>query len=151
MCVCLCLCIIINNNNIAYLFVVYNVCSPTSSDYPAVGGVYTNVSTHKTSRHISHQRLYYVFDPQLILPEYSIIVKYLIVGLSPSLRKKECDDKGNECFDSELIEMKPKIETRPKLAFDVYIIIILYYYIQCYTRVRVANPCTMSLIIIIDH
>ena len=82
-----------------------------SSDSPSLGGVYVNVSSSpkNSDNDISHQRLYYIFDHRLVLPEYCISVRY------DGEEKKACTPVNhNETNDNELIEMDPQPENKPK-------------------------------------
>ena len=79
-------------------------------DSPSSDGVYVNVTSHKSTHHISHQRLYYVYNPRLILPEYCISVRFVCDTGVKSGRGDVA-----ECSDEELMEMDPQLQNRPKL------------------------------------
>ncbi len=98
---------------------------PHPSDSISPGGVYVTISSgHKNgnsnnnSNNTSHQRLYYLFDHRLVLPEYCISIRYDC----EEKKKKNTSEEDNEMDDNELITMDPQPEN--KLKYELLTILI---------------------------
>ncbi|XP_070698683.1 leucine-rich repeat-containing protein 9 [Pempheris klunzingeri] len=93
---------------------------------PRVYSVYRNVDTKQTHSSKTHtgpecsprRRQWFVFDHELVLPEYIIYFEY-ITGEQPALPGHDTDREHTPCndiiLDKEVISMEPVLKPQPKL------------------------------------
>uniref|UniRef100_A0A7N6A1T7 Leucine rich repeat containing 9 n=1 Tax=Anabas testudineus TaxID=64144 RepID=A0A7N6A1T7_ANATE len=90
------------------------------SSYPKMYSVYRNVDTKERTAMSEGIRQWFVFDHELVLPEYIMYFEYIIEDQQQhavSVRNTDRDEtsSNNIIMDKEVLNMEPVLKSQPKL------------------------------------